>query len=669
MRVSQRAVPLGRIVSVSGSQAVVLLHSPDQNEQNPTPPAEMGTLIKIETPGSVVLGLVSALTVPVPSHDPADAEMKIIELEFVGELPRDEAGNPQSFRRGISSYPALGHQVFHASNEILARAYACDAATGVKIGTIVQEPSIPAMVKPDELLGKHLAILGATGTGKSCSVALLLRNILAKSPNAHLVLLDPHREYAPAFQGVAEVVTSDNLNLPFWLLTFEEIVEILIGNQPGRDTDIETLRELIPLAKARYGANQRRGELRAMLSKGENGALVPSVDTPVPYRISDLVALLDEYIGKLELRGELAPYKRLKSRVETVSRDPRYAFMFGSLTVQDTMAEVLSRMFRVPVNGKPITIFELAGLPSEIINVVVSVLSRMTFDFAVWSEGSLPITLVCEEAHRYVPVDDSLGFEPTKRSMSKIAKEGRKYGVSLCVVSQRPAELDPTILSQCATILCMRLANERDQDIVRARVSDGSASLLEVLPSLATGEAVAFGEGVALPTRVRIDRLPADAMPRGSTAKFSEDWQKEAGDLEFVRNVVDRWRAQSHRIVPHDVAAEAAAEADQPEAEPQPAPTPAPAPQPAQVDRRQGGSFGQAAPKQGVQRRVAAQPQPATQAQPIQAQPAQPAPQQPVQAAPAAQRPAPAAAQTPAQAARPQPATQQSQPLGFRPTV
>ena len=184
--------------------------------------------------------------------------------------------------------------------------------------------------------------------------------------------------------------------------------------------------------------------------------------------------------------------------------------MFGSLTVQDNMAAVLARIFRIPVNGKPIAILELGGLPSEIINVVVSVLARLAFDFGVWSAGQIPITFVCEEAHRYVPNDKTLGFEPTKRAISKIAKEGRKYGVSLCIVTQRPAELDPTILSQCNTIFSLRLTNERDQEILKAGISDAAASLLEFMPTMGTGEAVTFGEGVALPTRIKFDMLPPD---------------------------------------------------------------------------------------------------------------------------------------------------------------
>ena len=241
------------------------------------------------------------------------------------------------------------------------------------------------------------------------------------------------------------------------------------AQQANRETDIEVLREIIPIAKARFMGNRRSDKNLGFRGRD---ALIDNnigVDTPIPYRTSDLVAVLEEYIGKLELRGELAPYKRLKAKVEAVSRDPRYAFMFGSLTVQDNMAAVLARLFRIPVNGKPIAILELGGLPSEIINVVVSVLARLAFDFAVWSAGRVPITFVCEEAHRYVPSDKATGFEPTKRAISKIAKEGRKYGVSLCIVSQRPAELDPTILSQCNTVFSLRLTNERDQEILEGR--------------------------------------------------------------------------------------------------------------------------------------------------------------------------------------------------------
>ena len=540
-----RSERMGRIVAVTGSKAVVLLDEYeivfDQSKRG----AEIGTLLKVETKSSITLALISALSSPMPSNNPTEKELRIVEVEFIGELPRREDGSVGNFRRGVSSYPSLGDTVFKADRSELALAYACDAETAVRVGYIQQDPSIPAMVKIDEMLGKHFAILGTTGTGKSCTVALILRRILEKNPQAHILLLDVHREYAQSFRGISEIITPDNMALPFWLLNFDEAVEILVGQQAGREVDVEILREIIPIAKARYMGNQRRDKSGAR----PRDALIDNnigVDTPIPYRTSDIIGVLEEYIGKLDLRGELAPYKRLKARLEAISRDPRYAFMFGGLTVQDNMAQVLARLFRIPVNGKPIAILELGGLPSEIVNVVVSVLARLAFDFGVWSAGKVPITFVCEEAHRYVPNDKSSGFEPTKRAISRIAKEGRKYGVSLCIVTQRPAELDPTILSQCNTVFSMRLTNERDQEILRAGISDAAASLLDFMPTMGAGEAVTFGEGVALPTRIKFDLLPANELPRSNTASFTKNWAKDLPDDSFLLEVVSRWRAQTY---------------------------------------------------------------------------------------------------------------------------
>jgi hypothetical protein len=167
----------------------------------------------------------------------------------------------------------------------------------------------------------------------------------------------------------------------------------------------------------------------------------------------------------------------------------------------------------------------------------------MTFDFALWSEGQVPVTLVCEEAHRYVPANAAFGFEPCKRAIAKIAKEGRKYGASLCIVTQRPAEIDPTILSQCNTVFALRMSNERDQAIVASAVADTGSGLLEFLPSLGEREAIAFGDGMALPVRIKFDELPRRSLPRSSTARFSERWQKSLGDEGFLDQIVERWRA------------------------------------------------------------------------------------------------------------------------------
>jgi DNA helicase HerA-like ATPase len=529
---------IGRIVSVTGSRAIVLLDCPKDERLRLSGRPEMGTLLAIETENTVVLAIVSALSVPVPAQRDSDAEIWIAELGLVGELWRDKDGQAVTFARGVTCYPMLGDRTRVASKAELEASFCGDPNRSVRIGSIRQDSSIPAMVCVDELLGKHFAILGTTGTGKSCTTALILRSILEKNPAAHIVLLDPHNEYATAFGDSAEVISPSNMHLPFWLLNFDEIVEVLIGDNE-RKAEIEILQELIPLAKARYAGGRGR------MHRDIHEAGVFTVDTPVPYRISDLAGLLTERMGRLENKNDLAPYRQLKFHIDAISQDSRYAFMFGSLTVNDGMTEVLGRIFRVPVDDKPITILELTGLPMEIVNVVVSVLARMTFDFAHWSAGKLPLLLVCEEAHRYVPANQKLGFEPCRRAIARIAKEGRKYGVSLCIVTQRPAEIDPTIVSQCNTVFALRMSNDRDQEIVKSALSDTGSGLLEFLSALGQREALTFGDGVALPVRIKFDELPANARPRSSTANFSAHWQRSVGDEEFLEQLVEKWRSSA----------------------------------------------------------------------------------------------------------------------------
>jgi len=536
---------LGRIVSVTGAKAIVLLDSAELMRgalSGPEHRPEMGTLFAVETTNTVVLAIVSALSVPVPAQREGDSELWIAELGLVGELWKASDGRAASFNRGVSVYPALGDRVRVALRQELEQAFCGDRRNSVRVGCIRQDHTIAATIRVDDLLGKHFAILGTTGTGKSCTTALILRSILQKNPAAHVVLLDPHNEYAPAFGDWAEVINQRNMQLPYWLLTFEELVEVLIGNPSERKAEIEILQELIPLAKARYGAgrtNTREAGLRRVSD------VKYTADTPVPYRMSDLIQTIDDRMGRLENKKDLSPYRNLKTRLEIICQDPRYAFMFGSLTVYDNMAQILGRFFRVPVNDKPITIVELTGLPTEITNVVVSVLCRLTFDFALWSEGQVPVTLVCEEAHRYVPAKPNVGFEPCKRAIAKIAKEGRKYGASLCIVTQRPAEIDPTILSQCNTVFALRMSNERDQEIVKSAIADTGSGLLEFISALGQREAIAFGDGVSLPVRIKFDELPKHCMPRSSTARFTEKWQKSVGDEGFLEAIVERWRSSS----------------------------------------------------------------------------------------------------------------------------
>jgi hypothetical protein len=223
----------------------------------------------------------------------------------------------------------------------------------------------------------------------------------------------------------------------------------------------------------------------------------------VPYRVADMAQIIDEWLGKLDQKYPRSDLRALKYRLETLNRDPRFRFMFGKVVVEDNMAKVISRIFRVPKAGAPVAIVQTAGLPNEVVNSLVSVLARIAFEIALWSEGAYQIAVVCEEAHRYIPTDQSQAFGPTRQAIGRIAKEGRKYGVSLGVVTQRPAELDATVLSQCSTMFAMRMANELDKAIIRSAVGASSESTIAFLSSIADREAIAFGEAIATPMRMK----------------------------------------------------------------------------------------------------------------------------------------------------------------------
>ena len=296
------------------------------------------------------------------------------------------------------------------------------------------------------------------------------------------------------------------------MFRLEEFAEVLFRGRETVPEEIDVLRDLIPVAKNLY----RNPAAGAFLRRGVDAL---TADTPVPYRMADLIKQIDERMGLLESKVDRPTLKSLQDRIESAVSDPRYRFMFNSRLIEDTIHETIGKIFRVPHEGRPVTCFEMAGMPSEVVNSVCSVLARLAFDLALWSEGKLKLLVLCEEAHRYMPADPRLGFAPTRHALSRIAKEGRKYGCYLGVVTQRPGELDPTILSQCSTFFAMRLANEQDQAIIRSAIADSSASTpgLPVVDGTARGDRLRRGRRhddaaeIRAPRRQAHSRVPPSA--------------------------------------------------------------------------------------------------------------------------------------------------------------
>src|SRR5467141_2612202 len=536
----------GRVISVRGFLARVGLLAASQLAI-PEVRATVGRFVSIRCANSTIVAMITEVScedLPV-----SDVYIASASVDLLGEI----LGGPErpKFQRGVTHYPSIGDAVELITNQELRTVYAPSGSDQIDVGTLQQDPSVIAYVDVEEMLSKHFAVLGSTGVGKSSGVSLLLNEILKARPTLRVFLLDVHNEYGRCFGDRALVLNPRNLKLPFWLFNFEEIVDVLFGGRPGVPEELDILAEIIPMAKGIYTQYQNADRIGLKRLDPKAGY---TVDTPVPYRLVDLISLIDERMGKLENRSSRIIYHKLISRIETVRNDPRYTFMFDNANVGgDTMAEVIGHLFRLPANGRPMTIMQLAGFPVEVVDSVVSVLCRMAFDFGLWSDGVSPLLFVCEEAHRYVSADSKIGFGPTRRAVSRIAKEGRKYGVFLGLVTPRPAELDATIISQCNTLFAMRLANERDQTLLRSAVSDAAANLLSFVPSLGTREVLAFGEGVALPTRLRFKEVPLHQLPR-SEATIATVASVAAGhDMHFVGAVLERWRgATSQRDVPSD---------------------------------------------------------------------------------------------------------------------
>ncbi|MEA2871018.1 MAG: hypothetical protein QOH67_994 [Hyphomicrobiales bacterium] len=537
----------GRVLSVSGSQAAVGLPAKSLDPANEAS-ITVGKFLRIQRAKTLLIGMVTEVSLETSSAARDQGYIATARLDMMGEIKQRDDGK-QFFQRGVTDYPAIGDPAALITRDELRLIYDISGSDTIDIGHLQQDPSIGAYINVDEMLSKHFAVLGTTGVGKSSGVALILRQILDARPNLRLFLLDGHNEYARCFGDRALVLNPRNLKLPFWLFNFEETVDVFFSGRPGVDEEVAVLSELIPQAKSNYTQQYRSGD-RVTLKRNDPKTTGFTVDTPVPYRLADLIALIDERMGKLENRSSRMIYHKLMQRIETVRIDPRYAFMFDNANVGgDTMSDTLRQLFRLPADGKPMTIMQLAGFPAEVVDSVVSVLCRMAFDFGMWSDGAFPLLFVCEEAHRYASADRTIGFGPTRKAISRIAKEGRKYGVFLGLVTQRPAELDSTIISQCSTLFAMRMANERDQAIVRSAVSDAAANLLAFVPSLGTREVLAFGEGVALPTRLKFKQLAEHLIPQSQAVINSTADSANGANEDFIDTIIDRWRGatMSHK--------------------------------------------------------------------------------------------------------------------------
>jgi len=536
-----RSRTLGHVVQCDGARAIVAA-SISTEEVALAATWTVGRLISINLGSTRTVGLVYAIERPKRVWEEDGSNPLAIFVELIGEV-RDLDGK-QIFDRGITQYPHVGAIAHRIRNSDLRAVYDLGGRRSVVIGHLSQDNTIEACLAVDDMLARHFAVVGTTGVGKSTAVSLLLRKMIEVRPDLRILILDPHNEFAPSLPDHCVRIDTNSLDLPFWLFRLEELVEVLYRGREPVAEEVELLRDLVASAKYLY-----RSPSSVLLRRPTDMGAI-TADTPVPYRMADVIREIDDRMGQLEGKAERPYYRQLRARIDAAINDPRYRFMFASRLIEDSIHETIGRIFRVPSEGRPVTCFEMAGLPSEVANSVCSVLARLAFDLALWSEGTLKLLLLCEEAHRYMPADPRLGFAPTRYALSRIAKEGRKYGCYLGVVTQRPGDLDPTVLSQCSTIFAMRLANEHDQAIIRSAIPDSSAFLLHFPSAIGQREAIAFGDGVATTMRMKFEQLAQEFLPGlKDDIDRTEDPAGAATDSEEIRlaSIVSRMRNGGQR--------------------------------------------------------------------------------------------------------------------------
>lgn len=467
-----------------------------------------------------------------------------IKLQLV---PVGELGDDGSFTRGVSLFPALGAGVHQVDSASLQAMFDSFRRFGLSLGKHSEFQDLDVYFDPTPLFSRHLAILGQSGAGKSWSVTSILQQTVRAMPRAHMVVLDIHGEYGwrdengelhSAFpENMARHVDARALEIPYWLLTFSEMIDLLIDRtDPNASLQMAFMREVLFTLRKK--------------SNTDLGIDSLSVDSPVYFNIKEMYLQFkkanEQQMDFGKSRGPLfGAFDEFMVRFQAMYNDSRYGFLFKpkKRTESSQLESLLRDFVGLGEPKRPISVIDLSFVPHDVRPTITAQIARLAFEFNYWNpkRHEFPLVLVCEEAHQYIPRDTEQQHAATRREVERIAKEGRKYGVGLCVVSQRPLELSETVLAQCSNFICLRISNPDDQDYIRRLMPEGEQDLTETLASLRRGEALAVGESIPLPTRMRIHR--PDPPPASQDAPVNEAWRDGPEDLD-IADIVQRWWRQ-----------------------------------------------------------------------------------------------------------------------------
>lgn len=563
---------LGRVREVDTRKVSILVNCDEDLRK-----ARVGQLVALHLSGAVeswLIGIIEKVTKSVRLEDNCDPNedevgenniggeevINSVRLTLVGSVKWDAVKKAPVFSRSLVHVPEIESHCHVLRDKQLETfmnllSAAGDIEHSLNLGVYTIDENAQAFLDGNKLFQRHAALLGSTGSGKSWTVAAILEQT-AKLPSSNIIVFDLHGEYRQLsyarhlrIPGPEDLGTSSDklLYLPYWLLNADELQAMFIDRSEfSAHNQVMAFQDAV--------VEQKKATLTKLNKKDVLAAF--TLDSPIPFEIEEVLKTLnflnDEMVeGSRGLKqGQFyGQFSRLLTRLKSKLSDKRYGFLFNAPEAEnlyDAMAKTATRLMDHATKGAQVKVIDFSEVPSDILPVIVGLVARMIYQVQFWTDHDKrrPLAFVCDEAHLYLPTKE--GLNPVERraieAFEKIAKEGRKYGVALLVVSQRPADVSATILSQCNNVIALRLTNAADQATVRKLMPESLESLLEVLPIMDVGEALVVGDAVLLPSRIKIQ--PPEEKPLSATIDFWSKWQEQAGATDYEK-AVENMRRQS----------------------------------------------------------------------------------------------------------------------------
>ena len=588
---------IGKIIEVSGNNLRIEIDDSVNElirviDGKVYPIGQMGSIIKIHFGRKVLFAFVRSLKMRSEIHAEdvnvllsAGDDARVLEADLFGQGSWSNSENRLNFTRGVETYPLPLQNAYICLNDELeavykgAETHAEEGAVSpmVPIGNYIGGNNAVCRANIDKLFGHHFAILGSTGAGKSGTVASILHSVLDhqsgdQSLKPRIVMIDPHGEYASAFEGRAKVfrayndaaIADDNsqlLKLPYWLMSSDELRSLIIGKTEFEATSQNNIiyealiyARLLQANLVQDLGGDPNGGQEVLNSEGveEDTILNFDRDKPTPFSIEQFVKHIDKVqgrkIGKTDPLSASAGRDKVDNilkKLKVLRSNPQLKFLMQEFNDDSPTLSDILKQFVGDAEGEDIRIIDISGLPNEVAGPLTALISRLLFQYKLWQTKDErerdPVLFVCEEAHRYVPNHGEAQYKEAQDAIRRIAKEGRKYGIGLGLISQRPSDVESTVLSQCNSWIVLRLSNSNDQSHVSKFLPDSLSGLTKMLSALTRREAIFVGEAAALPSRIRIRKLNEAQLPSSNDIKFAEGWINDSISDDDLNTIVNRW--------------------------------------------------------------------------------------------------------------------------------